>query len=571
MKRLLCFFLVLCFLCGTLLACTSQATYTITFDADGGSAVASMSVTAGTPVEAPAAPTKDGYTFAGWYMDEGLFDPFDFSQMPARDITLYAKWTYLDQTMHDGGTRGADGDWTQVDFGGQRVNVAISVHDNTEYSFPSAKIYTKGPDTEATSEIARAVIARNAAAETTLGISVVYVEKDLPATEILSDIRAIAQAPTKSAPDVYNNDLYGLSHAMIEGLLWNLRDAGDGVIGYLDHEADGFYTEFMEGLTFDRARLYIIAGDYFIDMIRMVWGVYVNADLLAANAAKLPSWCDSIDHLYDFILAGNWTTEMMAYIASAVFVDNGQDSQSNGYADSWDITVGAAWVSGTAWLSEAGFGVTVYYRDPLLDGQPSVREDIDLYQKAAKAYRKLTSCRGVDFESSAKETAKLFGLRKYLFALSTLGDMETSAFTSLPFERAFLPLPKWDETLQTTYHTAVDESAELGCILKTTKAYSAATALMQYLNEESVAVADAYYEGVLKAQNSDDERMHAMMDLVRGSVDSPFGYHTGKLCLTEDVTLVTLGTGNPDGVYMAWLKDYRSSLTEMIRKFEEMN
>ena len=43
---------------------------------------------------APIPKDKEGYTFVGWYADEGLTEPFDF-ETPVReddDITIYAKW-----------------------------------------------------------------------------------------------------------------------------------------------------------------------------------------------------------------------------------------------------------------------------------------------------------------------------------------------------------------------------------------------------------------------------------------------------------------------------------------------
>lgn len=64
--------------------------YTITFNTDGGSDVAPITQDYGTAVAAPAAPTKDGYTFAGWYKD-GV--AYTFTTMPAEDITLTAKWS----------------------------------------------------------------------------------------------------------------------------------------------------------------------------------------------------------------------------------------------------------------------------------------------------------------------------------------------------------------------------------------------------------------------------------------------------------------------------------------------
>ena len=51
-------------------------------------------VSRGAPVTAPAAPTKAGHTFGGWYTDTGFTDPWNFaSDTVTEDLVLYAKWT----------------------------------------------------------------------------------------------------------------------------------------------------------------------------------------------------------------------------------------------------------------------------------------------------------------------------------------------------------------------------------------------------------------------------------------------------------------------------------------------
>ena len=65
------------------------AEYTVTFDTQGGTPVASQTVTENGTVTRPADPTRDGYTFKGWQL--GGAD-FDFTTPVTGDITLTAVW-----------------------------------------------------------------------------------------------------------------------------------------------------------------------------------------------------------------------------------------------------------------------------------------------------------------------------------------------------------------------------------------------------------------------------------------------------------------------------------------------
>jgi uncharacterized repeat protein (TIGR02543 family) len=91
----------------TLYAKWTVNTYTITFDSNGGSAVTAITEAFGSAVSTPTAPTRTGYTFAGWFSDAGLSTPYLFTTMPAANITLYAKWTINTYTLAY--TAGANG------------------------------------------------------------------------------------------------------------------------------------------------------------------------------------------------------------------------------------------------------------------------------------------------------------------------------------------------------------------------------------------------------------------------------------------------------------------------------
>ena len=74
--------------------------YTVTFDTKGGNTIAPVTVKEGEKVAEPTpAPTKEGFTFDGWYQDVTLNTKFDFNTSVVSNLTLYAKWTENKYTL----------------------------------------------------------------------------------------------------------------------------------------------------------------------------------------------------------------------------------------------------------------------------------------------------------------------------------------------------------------------------------------------------------------------------------------------------------------------------------------
>jgi len=72
--------------------------YTIKFETDGGSRVANKTVTSGSKVSKPIDPTKDGYKFIGWYLNDKVYD---FNSKITKNITLTAKWEKIEESKPD--------------------------------------------------------------------------------------------------------------------------------------------------------------------------------------------------------------------------------------------------------------------------------------------------------------------------------------------------------------------------------------------------------------------------------------------------------------------------------------
>lgn len=67
--------------------------WTITFDSNGGTDVATINVLNGQKATQPADPSKEGYLFQGWFVDKlYLITAFDWDTAITADWTLYAKW-----------------------------------------------------------------------------------------------------------------------------------------------------------------------------------------------------------------------------------------------------------------------------------------------------------------------------------------------------------------------------------------------------------------------------------------------------------------------------------------------
>ncbi len=100
----------------TFVAVFSDNLYTVSFETNGGEPVSSITDKFDSKLTLPE-PIRTGYTFEGWFEDEGLETPFLGETMPDEDITLYAGWvanqitiTFFDNGIEVGTFTGNYGD-----------------------------------------------------------------------------------------------------------------------------------------------------------------------------------------------------------------------------------------------------------------------------------------------------------------------------------------------------------------------------------------------------------------------------------------------------------------------------
>ena len=108
--------------------------YTMAFDSNGGSAVASQSVKYGSKAAQPANPTRTGYTFRDWYTAKNGGVKYDFSKTVTGDVVLYAHWSVNSYTLAFDGNSGKTSEASRVvQYGGQYGTLPTATR--TGYTF----------------------------------------------------------------------------------------------------------------------------------------------------------------------------------------------------------------------------------------------------------------------------------------------------------------------------------------------------------------------------------------------------------------------------------------------------
>lgn len=96
---------------GYLFKLQGQPSWKMSFDTRGGSSLAALYVVKGSTALQPDDPIREGYEFAGWFVDEACSQEWSFSTPVTSDTVLYAKWSEISpvEPGEGGGVAGGEG------------------------------------------------------------------------------------------------------------------------------------------------------------------------------------------------------------------------------------------------------------------------------------------------------------------------------------------------------------------------------------------------------------------------------------------------------------------------------
>ncbi len=446
-----------------------------------------------------------------------------------------------------------------VYYGGEtlKINQSINVWDDA--SIDNAAKYTQGPDAKGSDPVQNLCYDRNVNVAATLGLTLEFTPSDWRYSGIMPGIEALVSA--KTTPDLIINDIYPIDKMTLSGMLVNVKTTDEATYGknYFNFAAkaddrDIWLNDYMLGTTVDESKVYFVAGDYFLDVLRTTRAMYVNTDILMTSASSLYA---DLDAFYKMVKDGGFTMDKMAELMTL--------------AHKGDVTG----FIGTLNINQVDFSVV----EP--DGAGSVKM-AEAPAGLAETVAAFVRFNKVDAQSTAAKKGTLyeaFSAGDALFVGNNslwLGDLERDCMKNMQTKSA-LVFPKAIATQD--YRSFTHDSAEVGYIpvnAENKQSFSKASAFLQLVNEQSAEIFHIYTTEVLPGAGASAGQKD-MIALLYGTLGSSFeqfmvnqigvlGESTTKF-YTLFSTAVSSGSTDIVDQYKANYNSYVTGLAELKKQF----
>ncbi len=403
-----------------------------------------------------------------------------------------------------------------LDFGGEEVVISLSKFTSPQITSESF-LFIQGPDKVTTDTVLNKIYDRNILIADSVGVEPIYVFTNLGWDKIMPDIQQKTMSPGKNTPDLYIDQVVGMLRAQMAGLLVNVLSESE--TSHINFEEGGWYNDYMKAFNFSSdEKQYLLAGDYFMDVIRFLNTMGCNLDLFT----QLFYQQNGTDLLYKTVLEGNWTLDTLMEWSEIAHSDKtGTKPGENDEKDQLGLLA----------LSLPGPGSYGWY--------PSV--DVNLYSvdKDGSFYVPATNPRAVtaidkmikmahqtngalfDSKMDANGVRSIFINGTVLFTSGVLlCDLETDEFQNMEDDKCVIPYPKLEAT--DPYLTTTHDNARVGGILKTTQHYEALSAWLQAAALTSTDILNEYYNVSLKFKYGTNINTTKMLDIIYDSICAPY-------------------------------------------------
>ncbi len=428
--------------------------------------------------------------------------------------------------------------WENVDFTGEKIRVSISVdqYDN-KATTPASERYVRGSDSAGSDEILNMVFDRNKKVRDMLGLDVEYMEVHHQFRDVQPYINEIVMSYEEGvSPDLFINDCFGTVRAAMDGSLYNIMEGyGDPSQSFFDFKEDyGWYGNYMDGLTLNPAVRYVLAGDYFIDVLRAAHTLYINIDLYEVAVGDIEA------NLYHDIGLGNWTFDDLSALAALGWDPAPTNKTPRAQPD--DICVGLAADTLASYTFFYNSNVSLYTKEP--NGTYSLLYDNQDYFAFADEIINLMNEQAVCLTNEVgatldKRTSTMFANQNVLMAEGMwISDLETPEIRAMTDRIGVTVYPKRNSDVK-NFNTFVHDIAEIGSIPISTTNFRQVSAFLQCVTEESSDMVKQYTEYAVKFKYNQDFATADMIDIIYNSIGSPFEAVMTRLALEQ---IVPFGT-----------------------------
>lgn len=376
--------------------------------------------------------------------------------------------------------------------------------------------------------INEAVHERNTAVELELDVALTFSHADADKSDIQSEIKRLVMSGT-DAYDLVISELLPFASLANDGTFRNILSSE--FTGFDFENKPYWYKEYMDDLRLMNGYEYLLAGDFFIDVLRSSHLLLFNKEMYRNHYRRDPG------EVFEWVLNYEWTYEKLNGIITDMYLDKNGNSRRD-YGDRWGLSISD--------LRSAKIGFIVS-ADPGLvsrseDGTPRIvlgdtSRMADLTQRLSLLL----------FNSSCyiSDAAGGNSLRDFTEGSALLceghwlGSLENTALPDMKEGAGVLPYPQLYAS-DKRYTTATSNTANVGAVLLTAKDEAFISTVIQALNRETASrLIPKYYRDALKLRYDADPYTAGMIRILHDNIGGSFMLAYGNQAID--------GSGNPVG------------------------
>ena len=471
-----------------------------------------------------------------------------------------------DQNTNDTQTDLEDDPFSNFDYKGKTLVISNSI--GIDESISSNK-FIQGPDEYINEPVQDAVFDRNLDVMKRLNINIEYNKTEYDYDEVAGNIRTMINSGDTSTHLIIN-DIWGLAPITPEGLFHNANDAE-----YFDFSQPWWYDDFMNDISIKSELRFIVASDYFMDILRSTHFVLMNKDMYNDHFGNA-------DKIYDEVNNREWTMDKLLEYIDDLYLDVNSDGLYDKY-DKYGLLSTSVW--GSCIPLAIGGDPGFIERDDA--GYPKItlnnERAVLLFEKIDKVLNNKSSTimigeRELERYVDDGEDINIFTDNRALFWTGNTFSMLEKDIRNSDTEFAVLPYPMLDEN-QKDYVSTPHDTVECGFIPVTISFddLNFVSAFLEVMSRETYKqILPVYYESTLKVRYTRDQKSAQMIDIIHDHYGNSFAlaysyglngiFLRGTFCLP----IMNGGGGSFTSAYKSLERSANKILSIMIDNCEAM-